>query len=198
MSNEKKKDIAILRSMGATQQSIRKIFLEGLHYRRGRHDSGVLLFRVCSLIAQYKFELPKDVFLISTVPVRIYWSNFQSRWRSRFVVCQHLSPAPGGEARSRAIRVTSCWARGRHKTLAKVAVRFTCCVSISICRRRALGDRRQSGVGKSTCCAFWGPLITRPWKTFSGKNFSMTKPLLISQPTNWLCHPITFAGLFGP
>ena len=75
---EKQKDIAILRSMGATQTSIRKIFLlKGCLIGVVGTTLGVMLgLLVCDLIAQYEFQLPDGVFLISTVPVRIYWSNF--------------------------------------------------------------------------------------------------------------------------
>ena len=65
---------------------------------------GVALgYGVCLLIQRYQFiELPKDVFLISTVPVRIYLSNFSLvAWRLFLDLpsCQHLSRAPSGEAR---------------------------------------------------------------------------------------------------
>lgn len=97
---EKKKDIAILRSMGATQQSIRKIFLlKGFIIGVVGTILGVLLgLAVCFLIAQYKFELPKDVFLISTVPVRIYWSNFLLVAVASFVVCLLASIYPARQA----------------------------------------------------------------------------------------------------
>jgi len=75
---EKKKDIAILRAMGATQKSIRKIFLlKGCLIGTVGTTLGVMLgLLVCGLIAQYQFKLPDGVFLISTVPVRIYLGNF--------------------------------------------------------------------------------------------------------------------------
>jgi lipoprotein-releasing system permease protein len=97
---EKKKDIAILRSMGATQQSIRKIFLlKGFIIGVVGTILGVLLgLVVCFLIAQYKFELPKDVFLISTVPVRIYWSNFFLVALASFIVCLLASIYPARQA----------------------------------------------------------------------------------------------------
>ncbi|MBI3065080.1 MAG: ABC transporter permease, partial [Deltaproteobacteria bacterium] len=76
---EKRKDIAILQSMGATRAGIRKIFLiKGCVIGVVGTALGVLFgLAICLLIQKYRFiELPKDVFLISTVPVRIYWSNF--------------------------------------------------------------------------------------------------------------------------
>ncbi|MBI2357614.1 MAG: lipoprotein-releasing ABC transporter permease subunit [Deltaproteobacteria bacterium] len=76
---EKRKDIAILQSMGATKRSIRRIFLiKGCVIGTVGTLLGVLFgYVLCLLIARYQFiELPKDVFLISTVPVRIYVGNF--------------------------------------------------------------------------------------------------------------------------
>jgi lipoprotein-releasing system permease protein len=97
---EKKKDIAILRSMGATQQSIRKIFLfKGCLIGVVGTFAGVLLgLLVCGLISQYQFKLPDGVFLISTVPVRIYWSNFLLVTVASFVVCLFASIYPARRA----------------------------------------------------------------------------------------------------
>jgi lipoprotein-releasing system permease protein len=97
---EKRKDIAILMSMGATRASIRKIFLlKGLIIGVVGTTLGLLLgLLVCTLIAQYRFELPKDVFLISTVPVRIYFSNFMIVTLSSFVVCLLASIYPARQA----------------------------------------------------------------------------------------------------
>ncbi|MBW1980585.1 MAG: lipoprotein-releasing ABC transporter permease subunit [Deltaproteobacteria bacterium] len=71
---EKTRDIAILKSMGATSRSIMKIFMiEGLVIG----VVGTMLglaggYAVCKLLAKYKFiELPKDVYYISTLPVKM-------------------------------------------------------------------------------------------------------------------------------
>lgn len=97
---EKKKDIAILRSMGATQQSIRKIFLlKGCLIGVVGTILGVVLgLLVCALIANYPFKLPDGVFLISTVPVRIYLSNFVVVACASFVVCLLASIYPARQA----------------------------------------------------------------------------------------------------
>jgi lipoprotein-releasing system permease protein len=97
---EKRKDIAILMSMGATRASIRKIFLlKGLIIGVVGTTLGLLLgLLVCTLIAQYRFELPKDVFLISTVPVRIYLSNFMIVTVASFMVCLLASLYPARQA----------------------------------------------------------------------------------------------------
>jgi lipoprotein-releasing system permease protein len=97
---EKKKDIAILRSMGATQQSIRKIFLlKGCLIGVVGTILGVILgLLVCALIANYPFKLPDGVFLISTVPVRIYFGNFVLVACASFVVCLLASIYPARQA----------------------------------------------------------------------------------------------------
>jgi lipoprotein-releasing system permease protein len=97
---EKRKDIAILMSMGATRASIRKIFLlKGFIIGIVGTTLGLLLgLLVCTLIAQYRFELPKDVFLISTVPVRIYFSNFMIVTVASFAVCLLASIYPARQA----------------------------------------------------------------------------------------------------
>jgi lipoprotein-releasing system permease protein len=97
---EKRKDIAILRSMGATQQSIRKIFLfKGCFIGVVGTALGVLLgLLVCGLIAQYEFALPEGMFLISTVPVRVYWGNFVLVAVASCVVCLLASIYPSRHA----------------------------------------------------------------------------------------------------
>jgi lipoprotein-releasing system permease protein len=71
---EKTRDIAILKAMGATTTSIRKIFvMEGFLIG----ISGTILglfggFTLCSLLKKYQFiELPRDVYYISTLPVKM-------------------------------------------------------------------------------------------------------------------------------
>ncbi len=98
---EKKKDIAILRSMGATRESIRNIFLfKGSVIGVLGTALGVLLgFIICVLIDEYQFiKLPEGAFLISTVPVRIYLSNFVLVALSSLFVCLLASLYPARQA----------------------------------------------------------------------------------------------------
>jgi lipoprotein-releasing system permease protein len=98
---EKRKDIAVLQSMGATRDSIRKIFLiKGCVIGVVGTFLGVFLgLAICFLIQQYRFiELPKDVFLISTVPVRIYLSNFLLVAFASLFVCLLASIYPARQA----------------------------------------------------------------------------------------------------
>ena len=98
---EKRKDIAILQSMGATRRSIRRIFLiKGCVIGSVGTLLGVLFgYGICLLIERYQFiELPKDVFLISTVPVRIYLSNFVLVALTSFLICLLASIYPARHA----------------------------------------------------------------------------------------------------
>ena len=76
---EKNKDIAILKSMGATAHSIMRIFiLEGLII--GFVGTLVGLFggyALCTLLAKYQFiSLPSDVYYISRLPVKMNMLDF--------------------------------------------------------------------------------------------------------------------------
>ncbi len=98
---EKRKDIAILQSMGAPRAGIRKIFLiKGCVIGVVGTALGVLFgLGICLLIQEYRFiELPKDVFLISTVPVRIYFSNFLIVTAASLGVCLLASIYPARQA----------------------------------------------------------------------------------------------------
>jgi lipoprotein-releasing system permease protein len=71
---EKTRDIAILKSMGATRRSILKIFMiEGLVIGLVGTLLGLLGgYLLCKLLATYQFiELPRDVYYISTLPVKM-------------------------------------------------------------------------------------------------------------------------------
>ncbi|HBI14720.1 MAG TPA: lipoprotein-releasing ABC transporter permease subunit [Desulfobulbaceae bacterium] len=75
---EKEKDIAILKSMGATSRSIMKIFFfQGLIIA----FSGTILgvaggLGLCDLLSRYKFiELPSNVYPMSTLPIKVLPSD---------------------------------------------------------------------------------------------------------------------------
>jgi lipoprotein-releasing system permease protein len=74
MVMEKRKDIAILKAMGATDASIRKIFIfEGMVIGTiGTSLGAALGILLCVLLGQYNFiELPKDVYYITNLPVQL-------------------------------------------------------------------------------------------------------------------------------
>jgi len=71
---EKEKDIAILKSMGATSRSVMKIFFfQGLVIAFSGTILGVLGgLGLCDLLSRYKFiELPSNVYPMSTLPIKV-------------------------------------------------------------------------------------------------------------------------------
>ncbi len=74
MVMEKTKDIAILKAMGATDKSIRKIFVfKGTVIGSIGIIFGVFMgFILCTVLKYYQFiELPGDVYYITTLPVKL-------------------------------------------------------------------------------------------------------------------------------
>ena len=74
MVMEKKKDIAILKAMGASDKSVKKIFvLKGLII--GGLGTFIGVFSgvcICLLLARYKFiNLPDDIYFFATLPVEL-------------------------------------------------------------------------------------------------------------------------------
>ncbi len=71
---EKEKDIAILKSMGATSKSIMKIFFnQGLVIGLSGTFIGVAFgLGLCELLSRYKFiELPSNVYPMNTLPIKV-------------------------------------------------------------------------------------------------------------------------------
>jgi lipoprotein-releasing system permease protein len=75
---EKRKDVAVLKSMGATRSGIAQIFIyKGLAIGSvGTVVGSAAGLAACELLRTYGFPLPKDVFYVSTVPVKIYPEYF--------------------------------------------------------------------------------------------------------------------------
>jgi predicted lysophospholipase L1 biosynthesis ABC-type transport system permease subunit len=71
---EKSRDIAILKSMGATSRSIMKIFfIQGLVIAITGTSLGVIGgLSLCELLSRYKFiELPSNVYPMTTLPIKV-------------------------------------------------------------------------------------------------------------------------------
>jgi len=78
---EKTRDIAILRTMGASSKSIMSIFIfQGLFVGLIGTFLGLISGSfLCQLLARYKFiKLPPDVYYITTLPVRMEWLDVAS------------------------------------------------------------------------------------------------------------------------
>ena len=98
---EKRKDIAILKSMGATERSIARIFmLKGLIIGVVGTLLGVIGgYAGCWVLRRYQFvELPKDVFYVSTLPVRVYGENFAAVALVSVVICLLATIYPARQA----------------------------------------------------------------------------------------------------
>jgi lipoprotein-releasing system permease protein len=98
---EKRKDIAVLKSMGATSRSIGRIFVyKGLIIGViGTLLGTVFGYGGCWLLDRYHFiELPKDVFYVSTLPVKIYPENFLMVGAASVVICLLATIYPARQA----------------------------------------------------------------------------------------------------
>ena len=81
MVMEKTRDIAILRTMGASAKSIMSIFIfQGLFVGLVGTVLGLVSGSfLCHILARYKFiKLPPDVYYITTLPVRMEWLDIAS------------------------------------------------------------------------------------------------------------------------
>ncbi len=98
---EKRKDIAVLKSMGATGNAISRIFIyKGLIIGVVGTLMGTLLGWVgCWLLDRYEFiELPKDVFYVSTLPVKMYAENFFIVGVASMIICLLATIYPARQA----------------------------------------------------------------------------------------------------
>jgi lipoprotein-releasing system permease protein len=81
MVMEKTRDIAILRTMGASAKNIMSIFIfQGLFVGLVGTVLGLVSGSfLCHILARYKFiKLPPDVYYITTLPVRMEWLDIVS------------------------------------------------------------------------------------------------------------------------
>ena len=98
---EKRKDIAVLRSLGASRGGVRWIFLLNgwIIGAVGTLFGVVLGYVLARLIERYQFiELPDDVFLVSTVPVSISPLYFALVGLASLAICGLASIYPARQA----------------------------------------------------------------------------------------------------
>ncbi len=98
---EKRKDIAVLKSLGATSQSIGRIFIyKGIIIGVIGTLLGTLLGYVgCWVLATYEIiELPKDVFYVKTLPVKMYLENFLMVATASIGICLLATIYPARQA----------------------------------------------------------------------------------------------------
>jgi lipoprotein-releasing system permease protein len=101
MVMEKTKDIAILKAMGATDRSIRRIFVfKGMTIGVIGTSLGVCLgFVLCKLLEHYKFiELPGDVYYITKLPVLLKTFDVVSIAAASLIICFIATLYPARQA----------------------------------------------------------------------------------------------------
>ena len=98
---EKRKDIAILKSMGATRAGVRRIFIwKGMIIG----VVGTLLgnaagYLACWVLKRYQFiELPKDVFYVNTLPVKMHPEYFRAVTAASLLICLLATVYPARQA----------------------------------------------------------------------------------------------------
>jgi len=98
---EKRKDVAILKSMGATRAAIGRIFIyKGMIVGViGTVVGNAAGYLMCWLLKRYQFiELPKDVFYVNTLPVKIYPEYFAAVTAASLLICLLATVYPARQA----------------------------------------------------------------------------------------------------
>ncbi|MBC2741892.1 MAG: lipoprotein-releasing ABC transporter permease subunit [Desulfosarcina sp.] len=101
MVMEKTRDIAILKTIGATNRHIRRIFVfKGLVIGcLGTAIGGVLGFILCSILKRYPFiKLPGDVYFLTTLPVSLQPIDVLIIGLSTVVICFLATLYPAASA----------------------------------------------------------------------------------------------------
>ncbi len=101
MVMEKTKDIAILKAMGATRASIKRIFvLKGIAIGVvGTLTGGVLGFVICMALRKYPFiKLPGDVYFLTTLPVTLEPMDVGTIVFSTLIICFFATLYPAAKA----------------------------------------------------------------------------------------------------
>ncbi len=98
---EKRKDVAILKSMGATPSGVGRIFIfKGMIIGIvGTFLGNAGGYIACVLLKRYQFiELPKDVFYVNTVPVKMYPEYFLVVTAASLLICLLATVYPARQA----------------------------------------------------------------------------------------------------
>jgi len=98
---EKRKDIAILKSMGATRVGVGRIFVfKGMVIGIvGTLIGNIGGYVACWLLKRYQFiELPKDVFYVNTLPVKMYPEYFLAVTAASLLICLLATVYPARQA----------------------------------------------------------------------------------------------------
>ena len=100
MVMEKKRDIGILKAMGAKNKSIRKIFIfKGMVIGSiGTVLGGCMGYVLCSLLENYKIKMPGDVYNFINLPVNLQLSDVFMIGSSALIICFFATLYPAHQA----------------------------------------------------------------------------------------------------
>jgi lipoprotein-releasing system permease protein len=98
---EKKKDIAILKAMGAKKKSIMKIFMvEGVTIGVfGALIGSISGYGICEILRRYKIiKLPEDIYYISSLPIKISFIDVALVASVTMIICLFATLYPSYKA----------------------------------------------------------------------------------------------------
>jgi lipoprotein-releasing system permease protein len=97
---EKRREIGVLRSMGASGRGVMSIFmLEGTSIGVMGTGGGLLVgYAICAILDRIKLDLPGDVYFIKTLPVLVQWPDLVLVGVSAVLICFLATIYPSWEA----------------------------------------------------------------------------------------------------
>jgi lipoprotein-releasing system permease protein len=97
---EKRNEIGILRSMGASSRGVMSIFMfQGTFIGAVGTAIGALLgLLVCGILGTIKIDLPPDVYFINTLPVLVSWADVAMVSAASMLICFLATIYPSWEA----------------------------------------------------------------------------------------------------
>jgi lipoprotein-releasing system permease protein len=97
---EKRKDIAVMKTLGASTKSVGRIFrIQGAVIGGLGTAIGLLLgFLGCVILKRYGFPLDERIFQMSTLPIKIDWQNFAVVGAAAFLICFFATVYPARRA----------------------------------------------------------------------------------------------------
>jgi lipoprotein-releasing system permease protein len=97
---EKRNEIGILRSMGASSRGVMSVFmLQGSFIGAvGTVIGAAVGLAICGVLREVKIDLPPDVYFINTLPVLVSWADVATVCASSLVICFLATLYPSWEA----------------------------------------------------------------------------------------------------
>jgi lipoprotein-releasing system permease protein len=97
---EKRNEIGILRSMGASSKGVMSIFmLQGSFIGAAGTAFGVVAgLLICAVLREVRIDLPPDVYFINTLPVLVKWSDIVLVSLASLGICFTATVYPSWEA----------------------------------------------------------------------------------------------------